>query len=147
MKLPKHIFSLLLLLLASSLLIACQSKAEEFPTPDPDIVEPLLETTWAGTMEALSAEERTADLELTTNNQGQLVFSLDFLFVGRTTRPTNRTGIWHYDGSTLTLAIVEQDGEPVDQDAMLFAVNQNQLVATIFDKDQFDVNDFVLTQQ
>ena len=98
-------------------------------------------------MDALSAETRTADLELTTKTQNQLVFSLDFLFVGRTLRPTNRTGTWYYDGSTLTLKIIEQDGEPVDQDPMSFAINQDQLIATIFDKDQFDVNDFVLTQQ
>lgn len=132
--------SLLILMLGA----ACGSSPEPLAQPDPTVAAPLLDAVYSGASNALNGESREYALTLSTDAEGDYVFSLDYLFVERSLRPTNRTGHWHYDGNTLTLQIDEQDGEPVDQPSLFFAVAGEQLVGTVFDKAQFDVQDFVL---
>lgn len=140
----KRTYLLSILLVLMLLVVACGETEEPRPEVDPSIMETLVDITYAGEMVALSGEQRDATLMLLTDAQGAYVFSLDYLYVGRTQTPTNRTGLWYFDGQTLILDVIEQDGEPVDQPSLTFAVADQRLLGTIYDKSYFDVEDLVL---
>ncbi len=145
MKISHKLKSCLVQIMLLSLLVAC-GRVEVLPAIDDAVFEPMVDRSFSAELSTATGEMRQVDLSLTRNPEGRYVFSLDYLYIGRTLTPTNRTGNWYYEGTTLTLAILEQDGEPVDQSPLLFTVDGTQLRSTSFDKNYFDVDQFILNE-
>ena len=142
----KRYYSGLLFVLFTVLLAACGASEAAMPTPDPTTVALLVDKSFSAELTALSGESRQVDLTLTRDAESRLVFSLNYFYIGRSLAPTNRTGHWYFDGSMLTLDIIEQDGEPVEQESLTFVVDEEQLRGTNFDQSWFDVDSILLVE-
>lgn len=134
---------LLKVFLMLGLLTSCNSAV--YPH-DPTAAARLAESEFYGEAFTEGGEKRELTLTLSEDSQAQTVFTLDVLYVGRSTRPTQRTGFWHTDGQTLTLAVAEQDGEPTDEDAITFQIDGDVLTVRDYDAVRYDFTPFILTQ-
>ena len=71
-------------------------------------------------------------------------FQLHTTFIGRSDRPTVRTGRWYQLDGQLHLEVIELDGEPLRQGNLAFAVYPESLVAEQYDRAWFDYEAFEL---
>ncbi len=124
------------------LLVGCRNSVS-YPHDETSAAK-LIDTTYAGSAEALSGEDRLFSLILEEDGQENLTYKLAVIYVGRSTRPTVRTGNWYSDGETLTLVIEEQDGEPTRQDPITFTIANDKLTAATYNTERFDFKSFIL---
>lgn len=73
-------------------------------------------------------------------------FEMENLFLGRSDRPTTRTGRWGIVNDSLWLEVLELDGEPVSHADLQFQIVDNALVGRQYDRERFNYDVFVLGQ-